>query len=108
MSGSIDVPGENGGSIGHLADGIRRAHGEGTTESDLAANQVLDWEVVGHTRDRGNGLYYLAGANDPRLCRHRAKFDPASSVYYQATSQSTSTCTVTELYSPLSQKIRYF
>lgn len=99
---------ESGMITYETGDTIHRWQGGGKTESDPAANEFLDWKIMRDANDRGLTRYDLVGANDPRLCRYKSKFDPAPSVYYVATRQSTAMRGVTELYRRLPEQLRYF
>ncbi|GAB7011595.1 GNAT family N-acetyltransferase [Halorubrum trueperi] len=56
--------------------------GVGDHEHDLPVNDLLDWAAIKDARERGIERYDLVGANDPRLCGYKAKFNPALASYY--------------------------
>lgn len=56
---------------------------------DVQVNDALDWHIMRDAHDRGYERYDLVGANNPRLCRYKAKFDPCPVPYYVATKETT-------------------
>lgn len=51
-------------------------------ESDVPAADLLDWEMIQQARGRGVEQLDLVGANNPRLCGYKAKFNPQVRTYY--------------------------
>lgn len=64
---------------------VYRWQGGAKTGSDLPANDILDWQIMSDAKSRGFTRYDLVGANSPRLCRYKSKFDPDPVEYYVAT-----------------------
>lgn len=48
----------------------------------LAVTDLVNWHVIRQARDRGIERYDLGGANNPRLCGYKAKFNPSIRIYY--------------------------
>lgn len=78
------VDGERVGGLITLngSDVVHRWQGGATPETDLPATDLLDWHVMTEAAERGRTSYDLVGANIPRLCGYKAKFDPDVRVYY--------------------------
>lgn len=51
-------------------------------ESDVPVADILDWELIQRSIDRGRTRLDLVGANNPRLCGYKAKFNPAVETFY--------------------------
>ena len=56
---------------------------------DVQVNDYLDWRIMRDAHDRGFARYDLVGANNPRLCRYKAKFDPTPVPYFVAKKETT-------------------
>lgn len=70
-------------------DTVYRWQGGATPDVDVPVNDALDWHIMRDAHRRGYERYDLVGANDPRLCRYKAKFDPRPVPYYVATRETT-------------------
>lgn len=90
---------ETGEMISRWQGGVRIEEGEAT-------NDVLDWTIMRDARERGLTRYDLVGANEPRLCRYKSKFDPRPTEYYVATRRTSSMRVATELYRRLPDRLR--
>lgn len=66
-------------------DTIYRWQGGAKTDGSLPANDILDWRIMCDAKDRDITRYDLVGANNPRLCRYKSKFDPTPEQYYVIT-----------------------
>lgn len=44
---------------------------------DVSVNDMLDWAVMEDGKDRGCSTYDLVGANNPRINKYKAKFNPS-------------------------------
>ena len=51
-------------------------------DSDIPASDLLDWEAIRQAADRGLDRVDLVGANNPRLCGYKAKFNPEVRTHY--------------------------
>ncbi len=67
---------------------IYRWQGGAKPDGPLESNAILDWEIMTDAKARGFERYDLVGANLPRLCRYKAKFDPTPTEYYVARRRS--------------------
>jgi len=56
------------------------------------------WWYITNAVDRGIESYDLAGANNPRLSRYKAKFAPDLATYYRTERGSWPTMAATKLY----------
>jgi hypothetical protein len=70
-------------------------------DDDLAATDLIDWAVIQRARDRGIERFDLVGANDPRLCGYKAKFNPEVRTHYSLERSSPATETLKGLYKRL-------
>jgi len=50
---------------------------------DIPVTDLVDWWYITNAVDRGIESYDLAGANNPRLSRYKAKFAPDLATYYR-------------------------
>lgn len=64
---------------------IYRWQGGAKTDGSLPANDVLDWRIMCDAKDRDITRYDLVGANNPRLCRYKSKFNPTPKQYHVVT-----------------------
>lgn len=53
----------------------------GSTDVDVPVNDLLDWAIISSARDRGLGSYDLVGANNERISKYKAKFNPQLRTY---------------------------
>ncbi len=67
-------------------------------DSDLPATDVMDWRVIQDGAERGLERFDLIGANNPRLCGYKAKFNPEVRTHYSLERSSTSTSALKTLY----------
>jgi hypothetical protein len=65
---------------------------------DLPVNDLLDWRYITDAMDRGVGRYDLAGANNPRIARFKAKFAPELVPYYRLEEGGRVLSTLANLY----------
>jgi hypothetical protein len=70
-------------------------------EADLPVSDVLDWAYITDAADRGVETYDLAGANNRRLSRYKAKFAGELTPYYRAESGSRPMVLASRLYGRL-------
>lgn len=68
---------------------------------ELPVNDALDWHIMSEAVDRGQTRYDLVGANLPRLCRYKAKFDPEVRTYHRLQRGKRGMKTAVGLYSYL-------
>ncbi|OTF01690.1 GNAT family N-acetyltransferase [Halorubrum sp. SD683] len=68
---------------------------------DLPVNDLLDWNYITEAKERGVESYDLAGANNPRIARFKAKFAPELVPYYALEEGSRTMTTLTKLYGSL-------
>jgi hypothetical protein len=52
------------------------------TDVDLPTNDLLDWAVMTDGIERGISTYDLVGADNQRINRYKAKFNPSLETYY--------------------------
>ncbi|RRJ30731.1 lipid II:glycine glycyltransferase FemX [Halocatena pleomorpha] len=64
---------------------IYRWQGGAKTDGSLPANDILDWRIMCDAKDRNITRYDLVGANNPRLCRYKSKFNPTPKQYHVIT-----------------------
>lgn len=67
-------------------------------DHDLAVSDLVVWHLLRDGRERGLERYDLGGANDPRLCRYKAKFNPEVRPYYTLERSSRAVTGLKELY----------
>lgn len=51
-------------------------------DSDVPVTDLIDWEVMQRAKERGLERADLIGANNPRLCRYKSKFNPRVRTHY--------------------------
>lgn len=51
-------------------------------EHELAVSDVVIWHLLRQAHERGIERYDLGGANNPRLCEYKAKYNPDVRTYY--------------------------
>lgn len=75
----------------------------GSTElsADLPVNDLLNWWFITEAMDRGVRSYDLAGANNPRIARFKAKFAADLVPYYRLENGSRTMSTLSKLYGTL-------
>jgi len=52
-------------------------------DSDVSVADILDWEIIKRSVDRGQTRYDLVDANLKRLSNYKAKFNPTVRTYYE-------------------------
>jgi len=67
-------------------------------EDDLPATDLVDWTVMTEAAERGVAEFDLVGANDPRLCGYKAKFNPEVRTHYSLERSSPATDTLKSMY----------
>jgi hypothetical protein len=67
-------------------------------DSDLPATDLIDWAVMQEAKERGLDRVDLVGANDPRLCGYKAKFNPEVRTHYSLERSSPTTETLKAMY----------
>ena len=77
---------------------IYRWQGGAKPDVDLPVNDYIDWTIIGEASERGRTNYDLVGANNPRLCGYKAKFDPDLASYYSVQKGTRSMNVVSEVY----------
>lgn len=55
----------------------------GDYDHDVPASDLLDWHVIQAARERDIKRFDLLGANNPRLCEYKAKYNPEVRIYYE-------------------------
>lgn len=81
------------------------------TDVDVAVNDLLDWAVMRDAIERGCQTYDLVGADNRRINKYKAKFNPDLQPYYSLEYGSTAANIAAHLYNrlrtraPLSGKI---
>lgn len=56
--------------------------GGGKPDVSLPINDLLHWAIIRDGMRDGREVYDLVGANTPRLCRYKSKFNPELRTYY--------------------------
>ena len=67
-------------------------------DAELPVTDILDWEAFQRAKDRGIDRVDLVGANNPRLCSYKAKFNPTVRTYYSLESSSPVTDALKAVY----------
>ncbi|MHC3436923.1 GNAT family N-acetyltransferase [Natrialbaceae archaeon A-gly3] len=57
--------------------------GGGKPDAEYPINDLLHWQIIRDARDRGVETYDLCGANTPRICEYKSKFNPNLGTYYE-------------------------
>lgn len=80
----VDLDGEFAGGMITLEtdDTIYRWQGGVKSDTGRPVNDLLDWRIIRDAGDRGLTRYDLMGANNPRISRYKAKFDPDLVTYH--------------------------
>lgn len=86
----VEIDGEFVGGMVTLEtdDTIYRWQGGVKTDTSRPVNDLLDWQIIRDAAERGLTRYDLMGANNPRISRYKAKFDP-DLVTYQSMVKAT-------------------
>lgn len=67
-------------------------------EFDLPVRDLVIWYYIRQAHERGIKRFDLAGANNPRLCKYKAKFNPEIRTYYTLERGSKAMNGLKELY----------
>ena len=98
----LRVDGEFIGGVLALQDGnaVYRWQGGVRTDADvdLPTNDLLDWRVMADGRERGLGTYDLVGADNPRINKYKAKFNPELVAYCSIERGSLGTSVLAQAY----------
>lgn len=94
------VDGEfTGGMIAlELGDTVYRWQGGAKTDVDVPVNDYLDWTIMREAIDRGLTRYDMVGANNERLTRYKAKFNPEPAVHLTVYDRSPTMALAAEIY----------
>lgn len=97
---ALTVDGEfQGGMVALEYDNtVYRWQGGAKPDVDLPVNDLVDWQIIQDAIDRGINTYDLVGANNPRLCGYKAKFDPSLRTYHSLERGTRSMNMVSSLY----------
>lgn len=52
-------------------------------ETDVPINDHIHWKIITDAIENGETTYDFVGANTPRICRYKAKFNPRLASYYE-------------------------
>ncbi|AFK21123.1 GNAT family N-acetyltransferase (plasmid) [Haloferax mediterranei ATCC 33500] len=74
-------------------------------DTDVSINDVLDWRVMSDAIERGRTTYDLVGANNRRINRYKAKFNPTLHPFYSLERDVAGMRTLAHLYKSLRQKV---
>jgi hypothetical protein len=79
------VDGEFAGGMVTMESGdtVYRWQGGAKTDGDLPVNDLVDWRIIRDAAERGLTRYDLAGANNHRISRYKAKFAPELTAYHE-------------------------
>lgn len=75
--------------------------GGAKVSADLPVNDLLDWAYITDAMERDVLTYDLAGANNPRIARFKAKFAPDLVPYYRLENGTRTMSTLSKLYGSL-------
>lgn len=104
----LRIDGEFIGGLLALDDGetVYRWQGGVRTdvETDLSVNDLLDWHVMTEAMERDRTAYDLVGANNPRINRYKAKFNPDLVPFYSVEHGSTVVRTLAHTYQWLRER----
>ena len=94
------VEGELASGIVSLEDGstIYFSEGGGKPDVEYPLNDLPHWEIIRDARARGVETYDLCGANTPRICAYKSKFNPELCTYYEAEKGTVLLNTAANLY----------
>ncbi|WP_318571103.1 GNAT family N-acetyltransferase [Salinigranum marinum] len=74
------------------------------TDVDLSVNDLLDWAVMRSAKSRGCAVYDLVGADNPRINRYKAKFNPELVPFYSIEWGSPTANLLAHVYQRLRQR----
>lgn len=99
---TLRIDGEFLGGILALDDGDTVYRWQGgvriDTDFDLPVNDLLDWHVMADAIERGRTVYDLVGADNPRINRYKAKFNPDLVPFYSIERGSSVVTTLAHAY----------
>lgn len=86
--GSVD--GERKSGIVLLRDGDTAYFwsGGGTADADVPLNDLIHWQIIRDSAESELEFYDMVGANTPRICNYKSKFNPELREYYRLTKRS--------------------
>lgn len=87
---------------------IYRWQGGAKTDGALPDTDVLDWRIMCDAKERDITRYDLVGANNPRLCRYKSKFNPTPKQYHVITRRTRLLRAVSWTYRLLSNRLSSF
>lgn len=82
-------------------DTIYRWQGGAKHDAGVPVNDLVDWQIMRDAMDRGIDSYDLVGADERRLNRYKAKFDPELRTYHEAERAGPAMALVREAYTRL-------
>lgn len=82
-----------GGTVSRWQGGVRT-----DTDLDLPINDLLDWRIMADAHERGLRTYDLVGADNPRINRYKAKFNPELVPFYSVERGSMGTSKLAHAY----------
>ena len=104
----LRVDGEFIGGVLALQDdaAVYRWQGGVRTDADvdLPTNDLLDWRIMADARERGLGTYDLVGADNPRINKYKAKFNPELVPFYSIERSSMGTGVLAQAYRQLRER----
>ncbi|ELY45809.1 lipid II:glycine glycyltransferase FemX [Natronorubrum tibetense] len=62
---------------------IYYSEGGGKPDVEYPINDLLHWRIIRDAKDRGVETYDLHGADSPRICEYKSKFNPDLGTYYE-------------------------
>ncbi len=94
------VDGERASGMLILEDesAIYYSEGGGKPDVDFPINDLLHWRIIRDAQERDIEAYDLYGANTPRICSYKSKFNPTLAPYYEAENGSMVMSTAAKLY----------
>lgn len=72
--------------------------GGGKPDASLPMNDLIHWQIIQDGLDEEYSIYDLVGANTPRLCEYKAKFNPELRTYYTIQKGTKIMNTISDLY----------
>lgn len=94
------VDGEPAAGLITLRDGdtVYFSEGGNKPDADFSCNDRLHWRVIRDAKAEGLSRYDLQGANTPRICEYKSKFNPELCTYYELESGTPLMRLVSKLY----------
>jgi len=90
VSGIIVVKGRNT---------VNYWQGGGKPDVSLPINDLIHWQIINDFKDKGMEKYDLTGANTPRICKYKSKFNPELVPYYNIKKRTMSMYIIEKIYS---------